>query len=124
MIDIELENAGVNEEQLHLFKKVGLSLNNKVRTDFLNHAERGESLQNQYFVGKVRNRWHFMLTTFLHPNPISISGGEDRIRTCESFRPTRFPDVRLRPLGHLSKCFCARIIAEKFWFWQDVSSKS
>ncbi len=75
MIDIELENAGVNEEQIHLLKKVGSNFIIEARTDFLNHAERGESLQNQYFVGKVQNRWHFVLTIFLHPNPISFSGG-------------------------------------------------
>ena len=31
-----------------------------------------------------------------------INGGEEGIRTLESLRFTRFPSVRLKPLGHLS----------------------
>jgi hypothetical protein len=33
---------------------------------------------------------------------IKKNGGEEGIRTLESLRFTRFPSVRLKPLGHLS----------------------
>src|SRR3989344_7973187 len=39
------------------------------------HAPRGEPFQIQDFLGGIQNRRHFVPTIFLHPNPISFSGG-------------------------------------------------
>ena len=63
--NMELANEGTNEEKLHLFKKVGSNFIIEARTDFLSHAERGESLQNQDFVGGMQNRRRFAPTIFL-----------------------------------------------------------
>jgi hypothetical protein len=36
-----------------------------------------------------------------------MHGGETGIRTLDTLRYTRFPSVRLQPLGHLSAVFAA-----------------
>ena len=63
-------------------KKFFICLKKSVRTfklriepSFLSHALRGEPFQIQDFVGGIQNRRHFVPTIFLHPNPISFSGG-------------------------------------------------
>ena len=35
------------------------------------------------------------------------NGSEEGIRTLEGLRPTRFPGVRLKPLGHLTAWICS-----------------
>jgi hypothetical protein len=47
----------------------------------LSHAERGESLQNQDFLGGIHLCRHFVPTPIRLQNAISISGGEGGIRT-------------------------------------------
>ena len=43
--------------------------------------------------------------------------GEDRIRTCVNLRSTRFPSVRLKPLGHPSN-FEAKLIVRPYYIKQ------
>jgi hypothetical protein len=59
---MELANDRTNEEKLHLFKKVGSNFKLRIEPYFLSHAERGESLQNQDFVGGMQNRRRFAPT--------------------------------------------------------------
>src|SRR3989344_3916905 len=56
----------------------------KLEPYFLSHAERGESLQNQDFVGGIQNRRRFAPTPFRLPIPIFNFGGGGEIRTREA----------------------------------------
>ena len=52
---------------------------------------------------KARKCWAFEAMPFLaYESSFVVNGGDDRIRTCEELPPTRFPGVRLKPLGHIS----------------------
>src|SRR3989344_5171980 len=53
----------------------------RIEPYFLSHAERGESLQNQDFVGGMQNRRRFAPTIFLVQKPFSKICGGWRIRT-------------------------------------------
>src|SRR3989344_5270609 len=53
----------------------------RIEPYFLSHAERGESLQNQDFVGGMQNRRRFAPTIFLVQKPFSKNCGEGEIRT-------------------------------------------
>ena len=56
----------------------------RIEPYFLSHAERGESLQNQDFVGGMQNRRRFAPTIFLVRKPfLKICGGGE-IRTLET----------------------------------------
>ena len=59
----------------------------KLEPYFLSHAERGESLQIQDFLGGIHLCRHFVPTPFRLPIPIFNSGGEGEIRTREGFAP-------------------------------------
>src|SRR3989344_5224408 len=84
----------------------------RIEPYFLSHAERGESLQNQAFVGGMQNRRRFAPTIFLVQKPFSKICGGYRIRTCKGFLPLvfetsalavlptlRFPTGRTVPIG-------------------------
>src|SRR3989338_10756534 len=47
----------------------------RIEPSFLSHAERGESLQIQDFLGGIQNRRHFVPTPFRLPIPIFNFGG-------------------------------------------------
>jgi hypothetical protein len=42
-------------------------------------------------------------------------GGETGIRTLDTLRYTRFPSVRLQPLGHLSAIFAGLFESNTIW---------
>src|SRR3989344_1490888 len=78
----------------------------KLRIDpyFLSHAERGESEENQDFVGGIQNRRRFAPTIFLVQKPFSKNCGGGEIRTPDTLRYTAFPRQRTRPLCDPSTC--------------------
>src|SRR3989344_7292386 len=73
----------------------------KLEPYFLSHAERGESLQNQDFVGGMQNRRRFAPTIFLVLKPFSKNCGGYRTRTCKGFLPLVFKTSSI-PLGEPS----------------------
>src|SRR3990167_8169400 len=81
-------------------KKSVRTLKSKIEPYFLSHAERGESLQNQDFVGGMQNRRRFAPTIFLVLKPFSKICGGGRIRTSDTFRYGGFQDRCFRPLSH------------------------
>src|SRR3989338_1216943 len=70
----------------------------RIEPYFLSHAERGESLQNQGFVGGVQNRRRVAPAIFLVQKPFSKICGGREIRTLEGLSTlTAFRERRLQP---------------------------
>ena len=55
-----------------------------------------------YSICLIVERRTSIVSRMLQNNKVVINGGETEIRTLDTLRYTRFPSVRLKPLGHLS----------------------
>ncbi len=82
--NMELANDRTNEENTHLFKKVGSNFQIKDRTVLLSHAERGKSFQIREFLAGMRLCRACGATPFRLPIPIFNFGGSGRIRTSDT----------------------------------------
>src|SRR3989338_1160222 len=102
-------------------KKSVRSFKLRIEPYFLSHAERGEYLQNQDFVGGMQNRRRFAPTIFLVQKPFSKNCGEGEIRTPEALRPAAFRKRYVRPLRHLSSpetlAFFAKMLKKSYYIW-------
>src|SRR3989344_4524092 len=88
---------------------IGSNFKIKDRTVFLSHAERGESLQNQDFVGGMQNRRRFAPTIFLVLKPFSKNCGGGEIRTLETL--SSLPPFQGGGINHYPTPPCRIVIA-------------
>src|SRR3989344_1155314 len=81
----------------------------RIEPYFLSHAERGESLQNQDFVGGMQNRRRFAPTIFLVLKPFSKNCGGGEIRTLETL--SSLPPFQGGGINHYPTPPCRIVIA-------------
>ena len=73
------------------------------KMDILDYVERRRILaRSRAFAGYMADLEGFMFGKLLKGQGLKSYGGETGIRTLDTLRYTRFPSVRLQPLGHLS----------------------
>jgi site-specific DNA recombinase len=109
--NMELANECINEEKLHLYKKVGSNFQIKDRTVFFEPRGAWKNLLNSGIFGGNA------FVSALRADPISASNSDFQFWRREqdsnlryTYVHTRFPSVRLQPLGHLSrKRFCLQV---------------
>ena len=74
----------------------------------LDYVERRRILaRSRAFAGYMVDIEGFMVWKQLNGKGLKSYGGETGIRTLDTLRYTRFPSVRLQPLGHLSALFAS-----------------
>src|SRR3989344_2748993 len=83
----------------------------RIEPYFLSHAERGESLQNQGFLGGMQNRRPFAPTIFLVLKPFSKNCGGGEIRTLETL--SSLPPFQGGGINHYPTPPCRIVIAQK-----------